>query len=190
MPQLQHVGKHAPLSLLTPYVKISSYWALQVSSSQCEVCIGLYTLSSRWGICMGCHIMKGVTEQCMARLRLTSPEHFTFYFTFSIPIVSIPLLNAVLPACSCIPFITQERISVFRYNTDVHNNYFSLTIPASHDTWVLVTLIYKGPNEGDGIIIYHDATNKGNKTTMSSSSPGTAPGIIKIGKMFDEPGNA
>ena len=22
---------------------------------------------------MGCHIMKGVTEQCMARLRLTSP---------------------------------------------------------------------------------------------------------------------
>ena len=33
--------------------------------------IGLYTLSSRRGLHMGCCIMKGVSEQCIARLLLT-----------------------------------------------------------------------------------------------------------------------
>ena len=35
------------------------------------VCIGLYTLSSRRGLSMGCRTMEGVSKQCMARLRLT-----------------------------------------------------------------------------------------------------------------------
>ena len=33
--------------------------------------IGLYTLCSRWGLRMGYRIMKGVSEQCIARLCLT-----------------------------------------------------------------------------------------------------------------------
>ena len=41
---------------------------------QCGVRIGLYTLSSRWGLHMGCCIVKGVSEQCIARLLLTSLE--------------------------------------------------------------------------------------------------------------------
>ena len=36
------------------------------------VCIGLYTLSSRQGLHMGWHIMKGVFERCIVRLLLTS----------------------------------------------------------------------------------------------------------------------
>ena len=33
--------------------------------------MGLYTLSSRRDLCMGCRITKGVTEQCTVRLHLT-----------------------------------------------------------------------------------------------------------------------
>ena len=61
-------------TLLSPYLhpKLSSlYSKLYKSPCQCRVCIGLYTLSSRWGLCMGCCIMKGVSKQCMVRLRLT-----------------------------------------------------------------------------------------------------------------------
>ena len=67
MPQIQHVGKHFPLSLLTPYL-LSSQWQ---SLHQCGVCIGLYTVSSRQGLHMCYHIVKGVSERCIARLFLT-----------------------------------------------------------------------------------------------------------------------
>ena len=55
------------LSLLTPYL-LSSQWQ---SPHQCGVRIGLYTLSSRRGLCIGYRIMKGVSERCIARLLLT-----------------------------------------------------------------------------------------------------------------------
>ena len=67
MPQLQHMGKHFPLSLLTPYL-ISSQWQ---SQHPCGVRIGLYTLSSRQGLCIGYRITKGVSERCIERLLLT-----------------------------------------------------------------------------------------------------------------------
>ena len=38
---------------------------------ECGVCIGLYTLSSRHGLHMGCCIVKGVSERCVSRLLLT-----------------------------------------------------------------------------------------------------------------------
>ena len=38
---------------------------------QCGVCIGLYTLSSRRGLRMGCRIVKGVSKRCVSRLLLT-----------------------------------------------------------------------------------------------------------------------
>ena len=52
-------------TLLSPYLqpKLSSlYSKLCKSKCQCEVRIDLYTLSSRWGLCMGCCIMKGYTS--------------------------------------------------------------------------------------------------------------------------------
>ena len=58
-------------SSLPTYTLSSLYIKLWRSPCQCGVHIGLYTLSSRWGLCMGCRIMKGVTERCIARLRLT-----------------------------------------------------------------------------------------------------------------------
>ena len=64
---LQHMGKHFPLSLLTPYL-LSSQWQ---TSHQCGVHIGLYTLSSRRVLCIGYRIMKGISERCIARLLLT-----------------------------------------------------------------------------------------------------------------------
>ena len=68
VPQLQHMGKHFPLSLLTSYLLCSQWQTLH----QCGVCIGLYTHSSRRGFHIGCRIMKGVSERCIARLLLTS----------------------------------------------------------------------------------------------------------------------
>ena len=67
MPWLQHVVKHSPLPLLTPYL-LCSLWQ---SPHQCGVHIGLYTLSSRRGFCIGYRIAKGVSERCIARLLLT-----------------------------------------------------------------------------------------------------------------------
>ena len=67
VPQLQYKGKHFPLSLLTPYL-LCSQWQ---TPHQCGVCIGLYTLSSRRGLCMGYHIAKGVSKRCIVRLLLT-----------------------------------------------------------------------------------------------------------------------
>ena len=64
-------------TFLSPYLHpISSVLngRLHKSPHQCRVRIGLYTLSSRWGLCMGCHIMKGVSERCIVRLLLTIGE--------------------------------------------------------------------------------------------------------------------
>ena len=65
--------------LLSPYLHPMSsilYSKLCKSPYQCGVRIGLYTFSSRQGLCMGCHIMKGVSEQCIARLLLTIQQIF------------------------------------------------------------------------------------------------------------------
>ena len=62
-------------TFLSPYLHPMSgvfYSELHRSPHQCGMRIGLYTLSSRRGLHMGCHIMKGVSEQCIVRLLLTS----------------------------------------------------------------------------------------------------------------------
>ena len=56
---------------LSPYLHPISSALCGKTPHQCRVCIGLYTLSSRWGLHMGCHIMKGVSKRCIARLLLT-----------------------------------------------------------------------------------------------------------------------
>ena len=92
MPQLQHMGKHFPLPLLTPYAICTLYQSLH----QCGVRIGLYTHSSRRGFYIGCHIAKGVSEKCIPRLLLISPgwieqkilllEHVNYFATMQIHI--------------------------------------------------------------------------------------------------------
>ena len=47
---------------------------------QCGLHIGLYTLSSRCGLRMGCRIAKGVSERCIARLLLTLVSAFKVHF--------------------------------------------------------------------------------------------------------------
>ena len=36
------------------------------------------------------------------------------------------------------------------------------------NTWIHVGIVYRGPNEGEGITIYHDGVYKGSDTTLSS----------------------
>ena len=51
-------------------------------------------------------------------------------------------------------------------------------------------MVYRGPNNGEGIIVYHDGVNKGNDTTRRPFSTSTPMGIVKIGRRFDEPSSA
>ena len=51
-----------------------------------------------------------------------------------------------------------------------------------------VAMIYRGPNDGEGIIVYHDGVDMGNDTTKTSYSYIPPSGVIKIGRLFDEPG--
>ena len=62
------------------------------------------------------------------------------------------------------------------------------TVPTH--TWLHVAIVYRGPNEGEGITVYHDGINKGSNTTRDSRITVTPSGIVKIGRRFDEPGNA
>ena len=76
-------------TFLSPYLHPMSsalYSKLCKSPHQCGLRIGLYTLSGRWGLRMGCCIMKGVSEQCIVRLRLTilfgdsTPKFFAHFW--------------------------------------------------------------------------------------------------------------
>ena len=62
------------LSSLPTYTlsQLLSAMELCKTAHQCGVCIGLYILSSRHGLRMGCRIAKGVSERCVLRLLLTS----------------------------------------------------------------------------------------------------------------------
>ena len=48
-------------------------------------------------------------------------------------------------------------------------------------------MVYRGPNEGQGITVYHNGEDKGNDTTKWPWSY-TGTGAVKIGRWFDEPG--
>ena len=81
-------------TLLSPYLhpKLSSlYSKLCKSPCQCGLRIGLYTLSSRWGVRMGCLITKGVSKQCMARLHVTI--RLDYYGTYDYCFYETSLLN-------------------------------------------------------------------------------------------------
>ena len=58
-------------TFLSPYLHPISCALSGKTLHQCRVCIGSYTLSSRRGLCMGCRIVKGVSERCIVRLLLT-----------------------------------------------------------------------------------------------------------------------
>ena len=58
-------------TFLSPYLHPISCAFSGKTLHQCGVHIGLYTLSSRWRLCVGCCIAKGVSERCIARLLLT-----------------------------------------------------------------------------------------------------------------------
>ena len=47
---------------------------------------------------------------------------------------------------------------------------------------------YRGPNNGEGITVYHDGVNIGSDTTKDSDSRARPSGVVKIGRLYDEPG--
>ena len=56
------------------------------------------------------------------------------------------------------------------------------------NTWRHVAAVYKGPNEGEGITVYHDGVNTGNDTTRDPQHTFKQPRIVKIGRWSDDPG--
>ena len=79
--------------------------------------------------------------------------------------------------------------SVFRHVVRVNDGHFEKSIsPVSFNTWFHITMIYRGPNEGEGFTVYHDGVNNGNDTTKGSYTRNPPSGKVKIGRIFDEPG--
>ena len=56
------------------------------------------------------------------------------------------------------------------------------------DTWVHVTTIYRGPNDGEGMKVYHDGADIGSTTQKFPRQTDTPSGIVKVGRWFDPPG--
>ena len=51
-------------------------------------------------------------------------------------------------------------------------------------------MIYRGHNNGEGFIVYHDGVNKASHTSRSLLSLLTTREIVKTGRLYDEPGGA
>ena len=62
-----------------------------------------------------------------------------------------------------------------------------MDVSASTDTWLHVAIVYRGPNESEGITVYHDGVDKGNHTTKRLWSF-TGTGTVKIGRHCDKSG--
>ena len=72
----------------------------------------------------------------------------------------------------------------------VNNKWFELDVSSiSPNSWIHVTMIYRGPNSGEGITVYHDAVEVGSDTVPYTLYTVTSSGMFKIGRKFDPPGD-
>ena len=63
---------------------------------------------------------------------------------------------------------------------------YKLEISAEKETWMHVVLVYKGPENGQGISVYHDGELRGNCTQRNAFSTEVVPsGALKIGKWHE-----
>ena len=81
--------------------------------------------------------------------------------------------------------ITLQELFGFRYSVITHTHFFSRTISASTNTWIHVTMIYRGPNNDQGIEVYQDGVIKASSTMRSSITTAIPSGILKIGRLFN-----
>ena len=87
-------------------------------------------------------------------------------------------------------FIYYKESSVFRYHVSVYDGMFYTPVETvSTNTWLHVAIVYRGPNDGEGLTVYHDGVYMGNDTTKWSYNC-TGTGTVKIGRRYDEPGYA
>ena len=49
----------------------------------------------------------------------------------------------------------------------VNGGYLNTDVSATFDTWLHIAMVYKGPNEGEGITVYLDGVSKGNIKTWN-----------------------
>ena len=70
------------------------------------------------------------------------------------------------------------------------DGYFASGFIETNDGWIHVALVYSGPNDGQGIRVYHNGAHQRDDTAKYPQATGTPPGILKIGKRYDHLGNA
>ena len=79
----------------------------------------------------------------------------------------------------------------FRYAVTIDGSYYRLDYSANKSAWIHVVLVYRGPENGQGISIYHNGELQGNDASRSNASNQAAPsGVLKIGKLFENPTSA
>ena len=134
-------------TFLSPYLHPISSALSGKTPHQCGVRIGLYTLSSRCGLHMGCHIAKGVSERCVSRLLLTGWQ--CKIFSLSIILYYRPpgnnkeerdLVNKFsgLSIKSCNTKLSEDALDILTH--DLNHNILSKGVKMKH--------LYKLPQSG------------------------------------------
>ena len=88
-------------------------------------------------------------------------------------------------------FLIKDESNVYRFGVTVVDYMFEVlyTVPVL-DTWMHVSLVYRGPAEGEGIRLYVDGLPAGDDTSRNPvTTTAPADGRLKISKLF-EGGNA
>ena len=82
--------------------------------------------------------------------------------------------------------VNKNMMFYCRYRVTLSNGHFTKFITKTSG-WFHVILKFIGPNEGEGIRIYHDGVEVGSKTTTGGNSKDNGTRRIVIGRYFVEP---
>ena len=74
----------------------------------------------------------------------------------------------------------------FSYAVTIDGSYYHLEYSANTFAWIHVVLVYRGPENGQGISVYHNGELQGNDVWRSNANNQAAPsGVLEIGKLFE-----
>ena len=73
-----------------------------------------------------------------------------------------------------------------RYAVRVADGYFHYNNAPHSDAWYHMAIVFHGPNEGEGISIYHNAVLMKNDATKQTNTYPDSSGIVIIGKRYTD----
>ena len=81
----------------------------------------------------------------------------------------------------------KDKISIFSYGVTLDGSFYLREYSAIKGTWIHVALVYKGPENEQGISVYHNGELQGNDKWAHNAYNQAAPSVVlKIGKLFEK----